>query len=197
MLRSIHVRIWQPIRNLRLRATPNGARPSSTPYDSIIANSKEKNAQVLPRIFVSQSSPNSVNPAAVARTDGQRGGCVTLSDIYTAGRNLDGTSGGPLYILRAQDKVVNTPHQVITGCCLLTSDLYITDGITLLVWGTSYAGDADVLRLESTWNTFYNLRGYGGRLSFFHTVVSCTRSEGLKFVAERYSLRSLSDYRCF
>lgn len=81
---------------------------------------------------------------------------------------------GPLYVLDSDNNVLNGARQEITGRWILTSDLYIQDGVTLLLWGIGWGGDADVLRLESTPSTFLNLRGYGGHLSFFHIVVSYT-----------------------
>ncbi|CAM9415772.1 unnamed protein product, partial [Sphacelaria rigidula] len=89
--------------------------------------------------------------------DGARGGCVTLSDIYEADDD---------------DNVLNKPGQEATGRWLLTTDLYVLDGIILMVWGSESYGDADVLRLESTDANYINLRGYGGSLSFAHTVVT-------------------------
>lgn len=108
----------------------------------------------------------------VKRSDGARGGCVTLSDIYEAGLTANGISGGNLYILDDDDNVLNKPGQEATGRWLLTTDLYVLDGIILMVWGSESYGDADVLRLESTDANYINLRGYGGSLSFAHTVVS-------------------------
>lgn len=97
---------------------------------------------------------------------------MTLTDIYQARLNRRGVSRGPLYILNALDEVVNAAGQAITGRWLLTSDMFVQDGITLLVWGDAIGGDANVLRIQSTSTSYFNLRGYGGNLSFYYTIVS-------------------------
>lgn len=76
---------------------------------------------------------------------------------------------GPLYVLDDSDEVVGgTP----TGRWLLDRNLRIVDGVTLSVHGTSIGGDADVLRIKSTSSEFYEVRGYGGSLSFQSTKVT-------------------------
>lgn len=96
--------------------------------------------------------------------DGEtRGGCVTLDQIWEA------RSGkAPLY---AVDPDSGDVSDTITGTWLLTESLYVTDGITLKVWGSDSDGLADELRLKSTSDTFINLRAHGGSLDFENTKV--------------------------
>lgn len=108
--------------------------------------------------------------------DGDRGGCVTLTELYNARLDPeDGKPMGPLYIMDSNDDVLDDADDNPTGRWLLAGSLYIQDGITLLVWGKSYGGDADVLRIHSTSTKYFNLRGYGGSLSFVYTMVSFPR----------------------
>eukprot|EP00904_Undaria_pinnatifida_P005798 jgi/Undpi1/2348/HiC_scaffold_13.g05731.m1 len=92
-----------------------------------------------------------------------RGGCVTLTEIWEE-------RGGkaPLY---AVDPDSGDVSDTATGTWLLTESLYVEDGITLEVHGTSAGGDADELRLKSTSDTYINLRGHGGSLDFVSTKV--------------------------
>lgn len=76
---------------------------------------------------------------------------------------------GPLYVLDDSDEVIDG---VPTGRWLLDRDLRVVDGVTLSVHGTSIGGDADVLRIKSTGSEYYELRGYGGSLSFKSTKVT-------------------------
>ena len=100
----------------------------------------------------------------VESIDGTRGGCATLSQIWEKIGKLD---LGPLYPV----DLLNDPSPVETGVWLLAEDLYIEDGITLDVVGTSVGGDADELRLLSNSQTFINLRAHGGSLNFDNTKV--------------------------
>eukprot|EP00904_Undaria_pinnatifida_P005796 jgi/Undpi1/2346/HiC_scaffold_13.g05729.m1 len=92
-----------------------------------------------------------------------RGGCMTLKGIW---ENRSGKA--PLY---AVDPVSGDVSDTATGTWLLTQSLWVEDGITLQVHGTSVGGDADELRLLSTADTYINLRGYGGSLDFVSTKV--------------------------
>ena len=94
-------------------------------------------------------------------SDGYRGGCITLGEVW------DGLNGfneqNPLYSVNLDGSF----SDVQTGTWLLTEDLYIEDGVTLDVIG----GDADELRLLSNNDTFINLRAHGGSLNFDNTRV--------------------------
>lgn len=84
--------------------------------------------------------------------------------------NAQSGDDGPLYVLDNADNVVDggTP----TGFWLLTRDLRVVDGVTLYVHGSAADGDADVLRIKSDGSdSFYELRAYGGSLSFKNTKV--------------------------
>ncbi|CAM9206070.1 unnamed protein product [Sphacelaria rigidula] len=74
------------------------------------------------------------------------------------------------------DNKLEDADETPTGRWLLTDELYIEDGVTLKVWGVDNEvdeeGDADVLRLESNKDYYFNLRGYGGSLSFISTTVT-------------------------
>ena len=105
-----------------------------------------------------------------------RGGCITLTEIYNALLDDDGEPTGPLYIMDEDDNKLDDADETPTGRWLLTDELYIEDGVTLKVWGVDNAvgeeGDADVLRLESNKDHYFNLRAWGGNLSFISTTVS-------------------------
>lgn len=87
--------------------------------------------------------------------DGSRGGCTSLSSVYQA---LGDTS--PLYPLEKP------------GEWLLEESLYILDGITLNIHGTSVGGDCDYLKLRSDSEMFVNLRAHGGSLDLMNTKVT-------------------------
>ncbi|CAM9291348.1 unnamed protein product, partial [Sphacelaria rigidula] len=108
-----------------------------------------------------------------------RGGCITLTEIYAALLDDNGEPTGPLYIMDDEDNKLEVADETATGRWLLTEEVYIQGGVTLIVWGAEMGGDADVLRLESTGSNFFNLRAYGGSLSFmFTTVTSWDTSAG-------------------
>ena len=92
----------------------------------------------------------------VEKTDGIRGGCITLTEIY----NIIGPNG-PLYPISGEDGVWN-----------LDETLYIEDGVTLNVHGTSVGGDCNHLRMLSNSKKFINLRAHGGSLDFMNTTVT-------------------------
>ncbi|CAM9200699.1 unnamed protein product [Ectocarpus fasciculatus] len=97
------------------------------------------------------------------------GGCATLTDMYNTQ-----SGSGPLYVLDSSNNIVSggggsaTP----TGYWLLTSSLEVLDGVTLYVHGTLAGGDADVLRIQSTKDVFWEIRAWGGNLSFKGTTVT-------------------------
>ncbi|CAM9761267.1 unnamed protein product, partial [Hapterophycus canaliculatus] len=102
------------------------------------------------------------------------GGCATLTDMYNAQ-----SGSGPLYVLDSSNNIVSggggsaTP----TGYWLLTSEIQVLDGVTLYVHGTSAGGDADVLRIQSTDTDFWEIRAWGGNLSFKETTVTSWDTE--------------------
>ncbi|CAN0067101.1 unnamed protein product [Ectocarpus sp. 6 AP-2014] len=111
-----------------------------------------------------------------ASVEGERGGCVTVEQIWEA--RGGGTTTGAKAPLYAVDPVSGEYSDVITGTWLLEEDLYVEDGITLKVWGNGSGGYADELRLKSTPptedggnGTYINLRAHGGSLDFEHTKV--------------------------
>ncbi|CAM9595723.1 unnamed protein product [Ectocarpus sp. 4 AP-2014] len=97
------------------------------------------------------------------------GGCATLTDMYNTQ-----SGSGPLYVLDSSNNIVSGGGGSAspTGYWLLTSSLEILDGVTLYVHGTSAGGDADVLRIQSTDDDFWEIRGWGGSLSFKETTVT-------------------------
>ncbi|CAN0390933.1 unnamed protein product, partial [Ectocarpus fasciculatus] len=111
-----------------------------------------------------------------AGVEGERGGCVTVDQIWEA--RGGGTATGAKAPLYAVDPVSGEYSDVMTGTWLLEEDLYVEDGITLKVWGNASGGYADELRLKSTPptdddenGTYINLRAHGGSLDFEHTKV--------------------------
>lgn len=89
--------------------------------------------------------------------------------------NAQGGAGeGPVYVLDESDEVTDAEP---TGRWLIDRDIRVTNGVTLYVHGTSIGGDADVLRIKSTSEEFYELRGYGGSLSFKSTTVTSWDTE--------------------
>lgn len=106
-------------------------------------------------------------PRVCVCLDFEGGGCATLTDMY----NIQSGSG-PLYTLDDDDNIIDGGGGTPTGRWLLTMNLRVLDGVTLYVHGTSIGGDCDVLRIESTDDTYHEVRGYGGSLSFKSTKVS-------------------------
>lgn len=87
--------------------------------------------------------------------------------MYNA--QLEQGEEGPLYVLDESDEIVGgTP----TGYWLLDRNLRVIDGVTLFVHGEDNGGDANVLRIKSTSSEYYEVRGYGGSLSFHSTKVT-------------------------
>jgi len=98
--------------------------------------------------------------------DFEDGGCATLTDMYNAQ-----SGSGPLYTLDDDDNVVDGGGGTPTGRWLLTMNLRVVDDVTLYIHGTGAGGDCDVLRIESTDDDYYEIRGYGGSISFKETTV--------------------------
>ncbi|CAM9404971.1 unnamed protein product [Laminaria digitata] len=92
-----------------------------------------------------------------------RGGCVTLSQIWERRRGKP-----PVYAVNPKNGDISDSA---TGTWLLTEELFVQDGITLNVHGSSAGGDADELRLLSTSDTFISLQAHGGSLDFLSTKV--------------------------
>lgn len=103
---------------------------------------------------------------------GERGGCVSLNEIF---EQRGGNS--PLY---AVDPESGARSDNATGTWLLTEDLYVEDGITLNVHGGE-DGDADELRILSVPGTVLNLRAHGGSLSFLNTKVVSWDEEAMTY----------------
>eukprot|EP00752_Nemacystus_decipiens_P012441 g11022.t1 len=107
---------------------------------------------------------------------GERGGCVTIDQIWEArGGGAKGGAKAPLYAIDPNTSAIS---ENITGTWLLEEDLYVEDGITLKVWGSESGGMADELRLKSSPptdedgnGTYINLRAHGGSLDFENTKV--------------------------
>ena len=104
----------------------------------------------------------SLSPKGVHCESTGKGGCFTLSELWKE-PNQD--------FLFAIDPVTNTVSKIPTGTWFLTQDLYITDGITLNMFGLDRGGDCDELRLSSDPSGFINLRGHGGSLNLKNTKV--------------------------
>ncbi|CAM9144191.1 unnamed protein product [Laminaria digitata] len=124
----------------------------------------------IPKPECDASIPVSIRYSSVSErlylesADGKtRGGCVTLEQIWEHQRGE-----APLYAVDAKSGDISDSA---TGTWLLTEELFVEDGITLKVHGSSASGDADELRLLSTSDTFINLRAHGGSLDFLSTKV--------------------------
>lgn len=108
------------------------------------------------------------NPCEILHADFEGGGCGTLTDMFNAQGPDD---DGPLYVLDENDQIIEGATAG-TGRWLLTRNLRVVENSALLIHGTSIGGDTDVLRIESTSSDYYELRGYGGSLSFHTTKVT-------------------------
>ncbi|CAN0302315.1 unnamed protein product, partial [Laminaria digitata] len=124
----------------------------------------------IPKPECDESIPVSIRYSSVSErlylesSDGKtRGGCVTLEQIWEHQRGE-----APLYAVDAKSGDISDSA---TGTWLLTEEVFVEDGITLKVHGSSAGGDADELRLLSTSDTFINLRAHGGSLDFLSTKV--------------------------
>ena len=84
------------------------------------------------------------------------GGCISPSEIYNS--FTGSKTASPLYSLE-------------TGIWNLDSDLYIEDGVTLLLIGKESGGEVDELRMLSNNQKFVNLRGHGGNILMDGTKV--------------------------
>lgn len=108
----------------------------------------------------------SLRAVNVAPLDFEGGGCATLTDLYNARAGKD-----PLYVLDENDKVIEGATEG-TGRWLLKGELFVYDGVTLYMHGTSIGGDCDVLRIQSDGDDAYHeFRAHGANLSFKNTKV--------------------------
>ena len=92
------------------------------------------------------------------------GGCITLTDVW---KGLDKSEH-----LTPIDPVTKNTSSIYTGTWYLTEDLYIEDGVTLNLFGSSRGGDCDELLMMSNSSAFVNLRGNGGSLNLLDTKVT-------------------------
>ena len=105
---------------------------------------------------VSVRFASSSNRVYVESVDGTRGGCSSLTHIY----ETLGTDKSPVFPLE-------TPGEWYLG-----SELYVLDGITLEVHGTSAGGDCDYLKMKSDSTGHVYVRAHGGSLDILSTEVS-------------------------
>eukprot|EP00904_Undaria_pinnatifida_P005755 jgi/Undpi1/2309/HiC_scaffold_13.g05693.m1 len=128
-----------------------------------------------PNDAISKPSCDSSKSASVRYSSGSErlyvesssgGGCITLKEVW---EGLDGKA--PLY---AVDSSTGDVSKNATGTWLLTESLYVEDGVTLQVYGSSAGGDANELRLMSTSDKYINVRAHGGSLDFVSTKVTTT-----------------------
>ncbi|CAN0540939.1 unnamed protein product, partial [Scytosiphon promiscuus] len=66
------------------------------------------------------------------------GGCATLTDMYNIQKG-----SGPLWVLDDDDKIIDGGGGTPSGRWLLTMDLRVHDGVTLVMHGSSVGGDCD------------------------------------------------------
>lgn len=90
---------------------------------------------------------------------------MTITDVWNFVRNFPEVP--PLHPIDDLGDFTNST----TGKWLLNADLYILDGVTLDIRGTSVGGDADELRLISESSKFINLRAHGGSLDIDSTKI--------------------------
>ena len=105
---------------------------------------------------VSVRFASSSNRVYVESVDGTRGGCSSLTHIY----ETLGADKSPVYPLDA------------SGEWYLGSELYVLDGITLEIHGTSAGGDCDYLKMKSDSTGHVYVRAHGGSLDILSTEVS-------------------------
>lgn len=74
------------------------------------------------------------------------------------------------------DPVTKAISTNFTGSWLLTEDLYVLDGITLRIAGTSVGGYSDEFYLLSKAQTYLNLRAHGGSLDINFTAITTIMS---------------------
>lgn len=118
------------------------------------------------RIYCNDSIPVSVsvsNDQRIHVNSNQNGGCITLTDVWKA---LESEHLIPI------DPVTKRHSLIYTGTWYLNEDLYIEDGVTLNLFGTSRGGDCDELLMKSNSTGFVNLRGNGGSLNLLDTKVT-------------------------
>lgn len=105
---------------------------------------------------VSVRYASSSNRIYVESSDGSsRGGCSSLTHIY----ETLGSEKSPLQPLGDDE-------------WYLESELYVLDGITLEIFGTSVGGDCDYLKMKSDNTGHVYIRAHGGSLDILSTEVS-------------------------
>lgn len=105
---------------------------------------------------VSVRFASSSNRVYVESLDGSRGGCSSLTHIY----ETLGADKSPVYPLET------------SGEWYLESELYVLDGITLEIYGTSVGGDCDYLKMKSDSTGHVYVRAHGGSLDIMDTKVT-------------------------
>lgn len=110
-------------------------------------------------VFVSQY-PKMIKVHSEQEEDG---GCITLTEIWKDLRNE---------YLTPIDPITKNISEIYTGTWYLTEDLYIENGVTLTLFGTSRGGDCDELLIKSDHKGVVNLRGNGGSLNLLETKVT-------------------------
>jgi len=105
---------------------------------------------------VSVRFASSSNRIYIESVDGSRGGCSSLTHIY----ETLGHEQSSVYPLET------------SGEWFLESELYILDGITLEIYGTSVGGDCDYLKLKSDSTGHVYVRAHGGSLDIMDTKVT-------------------------
>ena len=128
--------------------------------------------EVIPKPTCDSTTGVSVRYASTTKrvylesVDGARGGCTTPTEIWETLKQTK--NGSPLHPF---DTVSGEISLEYTGSWILTEDLYVLDGITFNIIGTSQGGDSDDFFLLSDSETFINLRAHGGSLDIDSTRV--------------------------
>ncbi|CAM9939118.1 unnamed protein product [Scytosiphon promiscuus] len=114
---------------------------------------------------------------SVAHASGDRTelGCATLTDVWQWLQT--GPEGVPTDLLYPVDPstgaAITTASTVaeLTGVWLLRTSLAVTNGVTLDLKGSEAAGDCDELKIKSSTTLIHAVRGHGGNLDIYKTLI--------------------------
>ncbi|CBJ32199.1 Mannuronan C-5-epimerase [Ectocarpus siliculosus] len=102
-------------------------------------------------------------------------GCVTLTEMWQWLQS--GPEGVPTDLLYPVDPAtgaaITTASTVeeLTGVWLVRTSLAVSNGVTMNLKGTSVGGDCDELKIRSSTTLIHAVRGHGGNLDIYKTLI--------------------------
>ncbi|CAN0334916.1 unnamed protein product, partial [Ectocarpus sp. 12 AP-2014] len=102
-------------------------------------------------------------------------GCVTLTEMWQWLQS--GPEGVPTDLLYPVDPATGaaittaSTAEELTGVWLVRTSLAVSNGVTMNLKGTSVGGDCDELKIRSSPTLIHAVRGHGGNLDIYKTLI--------------------------